>query len=319
MERTDGGRPRIAADLTELIGRTPLVRLARFARAMDAEGAELVAKLEASNPGGSVKDRIALAMIEQAERDERLGPGGTIIEPTSGNTGIGLAWVAAVKGYRLILCMPETMSAERRGLLTALGAELVLTDGRQGMIGSIEKAAALVERIPGAFMPQQFSNAANPAIHERTTAEEIWVDTGGEVDVFVAGVGTGGTVSGAGRALKRRNAAIRVVAVEPEESPVLSGGPAGPHMIQGIGAGFVPDNYAAEVVDEVIRVSNDDAFATSRLLARTEGLLVGISAGAAAWAGVQLARRPDYAGGRIVLVLPDTGERYLSTPLYFEK
>ena len=310
------GDERIAADLTELIGHTPLVQLGRFA---PEAGGQVVAKLEASNPGGSVKDRIALAMIERAERDGRLTPEGTIIEPTSGNTGIGLAWVAAVKGYRLILCMPETMSGERRALLTALGAELVLTDGRQGMVGSIEKANTLMEKIPGAYMPQQFANPANPAIHERTTAVEVWEDTGGRVDAFVAGVGTGGTVTGAGRELKRRNPKLRVIAVEPDESPVLSGGRAGPHMIQGIGAGFVPDNYDAGVVDEVIRVSNEDAFATSRKLARKEGLIVGISAGGAAWAALQVALRPELAGGRVVVILPDTGERYLSTPLYFEK
>lgn len=311
-----GGGERIADDLTQLIGHTPLVRLARFGAQAEAE---IVAKLESLNPGGSVKDRIALAMIEQAERDGRLQPGGTIVEPTSGNTGIGLAWVAAVKGYRLILTMPDTMSAERRALLSALGAELVLTDGRQGMLGSIEKAMVLVERIPGAFMPEQFRNSANPAIHESTTAREVWEDCGGRVDVFVAGVGTGGTITGVGRELKRRAPKVRVVAVEPDESPVLSGGPAGPHMIQGIGAGFVPKNYDAGVVDEIVRVSSEDAFKTSRRLARTEGLLVGISSGAAACAALRIAARPESAGSRIVVVLPDTGERYLSTPLYFEK
>ena len=317
LTRTDKrDTERIADDLTELFGRTPLVRLGRFAA---AAGADVVAKLESQNPGGSVKDRIGLAMIEQAEKEGKLTPGGTIIEPTSGNTGIGLAWVAAVKGYRLILTMPETMSGERRALLTALGAELVLTDGRKGMEGAISKAVSLVERIPGSFMPQQFANPANPAVHERTTAVEVWEDTGGKVDVFVAGVGTGGTVTGTGRELKRRNPAIRIVAVEPDESPVLSGGPAGPHMIQGIGAGFIPDNYDETVVDEVIRVTSDDGFVTSRKLARTEGLLVGISAGAAAWAALQIAGRKENSGKRIVVVLPDTGERYLSTPLYFEK
>ncbi|NOZ01046.1 MAG: cysteine synthase A [Deltaproteobacteria bacterium] len=310
------GRERIASDLTELIGHTPLVSLARFGVDLDAE---LVAKLEAANPGGSVKDRIGLSMIEQAEKDGKLAPGGTIIEPTSGNTGIGLAWVAAVRKYRLILTMPETMSAERKALLSALGAELVLTDGRLGMEGAIDKACTLVQRIPGSFMPQQFANPANPGVHERTTAVEVWEDTGGRVDVFVAGVGTGGTVTGTGRELKRRNPAVRIIAVEPDDSPVLSGGPAGPHMIQGIGAGFVPDNYEAGVVDEVIRVTNDDAFVTSRKLARSEGLLVGISSGAAAWAAMKVAKRPESAGKRIVVVLPDTGERYLSTPLYFEK
>jgi len=315
-DRSSHTQERIASDLTELIGRTPLVRLARFTAGV---GAELVAKLESWNPGGSVKDRIALAMIEQAERDGRLPPGGTIIEPTSGNTGIGLAWVAAVKGYRLILTMPETMSAERRALLRALGAELVLTEGRRGMQGSIEKANALLERIPGSFMPQQFENPANPEIHQTTTAQEVWKDTGGRLDFFVAGVGTGGTVSGAGRELKRLDPGVRVVAVEPSESPVLSGGPSGPHMIQGIGAGFVPQNYDAGVVDEVLQVSSDESFKTARRLARTEGLVVGISAGAAASAALDLARRPGNERKRVVVVLPDTGERYLSTPLYFEK
>lgn len=310
------GDERIADDLTELVGRTPLVRLTRFA---GGAGAELVAKLESQNPGGSVKDRIGLSMIEQAEKDGNLQPGGTLVEPTSGNTGIGLAWVAAVKGYRLILTMPETMSAERRALLTALGAELVLTDGRRGMQGAIEKAVSLVERIPGSFMPQQFANPANPAVHERTTALEIWEDTGGKVDVLVAGVGTGGTVAGTGRELKRRNPRIRIVAVEPFESSVLSGGRAGPHMIQGIGAGFIPDNYDETVVDEVVRVTGEDSFVTSRKLARTEGLLVGISSGAAAWAALRIADRKEAEGQRVVVVLPDTGERYLSTPLYFEK
>lgn len=310
------GQERIAESLIDLIGRTPLVKLSRFAKDV---GGELVAKLEAQNPGGSVKDRIAFSMIEQAEKDGRLSPGGTIIEPTSGNTGIGLAWVAAVKGYRLILTMPETMSAERRALLAALGAELVLTDGRLGMEGAIEKADALVERIPGSYMPQQFRNPANPAIHRATTALEVWEDTGGAVDVFVAGVGTGGTIAGVGKELKARNPDVWVVAVEPAESSVLSGGPAGPHMIQGIGAGFIPENYDPEVVDEIAVASNDESFVTSRRLARTEGLIVGISAGAAAAVALEVAGRPENRGKRIVVVLPDTGERYLSTPLYFEK
>lgn len=308
----------IADSALDLIGRTPLVRLGRFAQDAGVH-AEILGKLEAWNPGGSVKDRIGLSMIEAAERDGRLTPGGVIVEPTSGNTGIGLALVAAVKGYRLILTMPETMSAERRALLQALGAELVLTDGRQGMPGAVQKAHALVERIPGAFMPEQFSNPANPDIHRRTTAIEIWNDAGGRLDAFVAGVGTGGTVSGAGGELKRRDPSIRVFAVEPAGSPVLSGGQPGPHMIQGIGAGFVPDNYDPDVVDEVIRIDNDEAFRTSRRLARTEGLIVGISSGAAAAAAVQVARRPEFQGRRVVVILPDTGERYLSTPLYFEK
>ncbi len=309
---------RIANSALDLIGRTPLVRLARFAEDAGVR-AEVLGKLEAWNPGGSVKDRIGLSMIEAAERDGRLRPGGVIVEPTSGNTGIGLALVAAVKGYRLILTMPETMSAERRALLQALGAELVLTDGRLGMPGAVQKAHALVERIPGAFMPQQFSNPANPDIHRRTTAVEVWNDTGGRLDAFVAGVGTGGTISGAGGELKRRDPAIRVFAVEPAGSPVLSGGQPGPHMIQGIGAGFVPDNYDPSVVDEVIRIDNDEAFRTSRRLARTEGLIVGISSGAAAAAALEVACRPEFQGKRIVVILPDTGERYLSTPLYFEK
>ncbi len=318
QEQPSEARERIADSALDLIGRTPMVRLGRFAEDAGVR-AEILGKLEAWNPGGSVKDRIGLSMIEAAERDGRLTPGGVIVEPTSGNTGIGLALVAAVKGYRLILTMPETMSAERRALLQALGAELVLTDGRLGMPGAVQKAHALVERIPGAFMPQQFSNPANPDIHRRTTAIEVWNDTGGRLDAFVAGVGTGGTISGAGGELKRRDPSIRVFAVEPSGSPVLSGGQAGPHMIQGIGAGFVPDNYDPDVVDEVIRIDNDEAFETSRRLARTEGLIVGISSGAAAAAAVQVARRPEFQGRRVVVILPDTGERYLSTPLYFEK
>lgn len=311
-------RERIAGSVLELIGNTPLVRLERFVRDAGVE-AEIVAKLEAWNPGGSVKDRIGLSMIEAAERAGWLKPGGVIVEPTSGNTGIGLAIVASIKGYRLILTMPETMSVERRALLQALGAEIVLTDGRLGMQGAVEKAHALVERIPGAFMPEQFSNPANPDVHRRTTAEEIWRDTCGNLAALVAGVGTGGTVSGAGGELKRRDPNIKVFAVEPAASPVLSGGKPGPHMIQGIGAGFIPDNYDPSVVDEVIQVENEEAFATSRRLARTEGLIVGISSGAAAAAALKIARRSEFEGKRIVVVLPDTGERYLSTPLYFEK
>ncbi len=314
----DAARERIASSALDLIGGTPLVRLSRFAADAGVR-AEILGKLEAWNPGGSVKDRIGLSMIEAAERDGRLRPGGVIVEPTSGNTGIGLAVVAAIKGYRLILTMPETMSVERRALLQALGAEIVLTDGRLGMPGAVAKAHALVERIPGAFMPEQFSNPANPDIHRRTTAVEIWNDTGGRLDAFVAGVGTAGTVSGAGGELKRRDPAIRVFAVEPAGSPVLSGGQPGPHMIQGIGAGFVPDNYDPSVVDEVIQIENDEAFRSSRRLARTEGLIVGISSGAAAAAALKIASRPEFEGRRIVVILPDTGERYLSTPLYFEK
>jgi cysteine synthase A len=305
----------IAPDLCALVGRTPLVRLARFGA--DLPG-ELVAKLEAFNPGGSVKDRIGLAMIEAAERDGLLAPGGVIVESTSGNTGIALAWVAAAKGYRCILTMPETMSVERRKILLALGAELVLTPGTEGMKGAIAQAEKLVARIPGAFMPQQFCNPANPEVHRRTTAEEIWRDAGGCVDVFVAGVGTGGTISGTAAVLKSRNPNLRVVAVEPAASPVLSGGSPGPHMIQGIGAGFVPEVYDAGLVDEIVRVTNDQAMETARRLTRTEGLFCGISSGAAAAAAFQLAARPENAGLRVVVILPDTGERYLSTPVFLD-
>lgn len=308
----------IAESVLDLIGNTPVVRLSRFAKASQVN-AEIIGKLESHNPGGSVKDRIGIAMIETAEREGRLKKGGVIIEPTSGNTGIGLAIAAAVKGYRLILTMPETMSAERRALLQALGAELVLTDGRKGMEGAVEKAYMLLERIPNAFMPQQFSNPANPDIHRRTTAQEIWRDTRGRLDVFVAGVGTGGTITGAGGELKRLNPNIKIVAIEPKGSPVLSGGVPGPHMIQGIGAGFIPDNYDPTVVDEIITVDNDEAFRTGRLVARTEGLIVGISSGAALAGAVKIARREEFSGKRIVVILPDTGERYLSTPLYFER
>ncbi len=306
---------RIAPDLCALVGRTPLVRLDRFAA--DVAG-EIVAKLESFNPGGSVKDRIGLAMIEAAELDGHLKPGGVIVEPTSGNTGIALAWVAAVKGYRLILTMPETMSIERRKILQALGAEIVLTPGTEGMKGAIAQAERLVSRLPGAFMPQQFQNPANPEVHRRTTAEEIWEDTGGRIDWFVAGVGTGGTVSGTGQILKRRNPGVRVVAVEPATSPVLSGGAPGPHMIQGIGAGFVPDVYDGGVVDEILQITNDQAMETARRLAKTEGILCGISSGAAAAAAYRIAARPEAEGRRVVVIIPDTGERYLSTPIYFE-
>ncbi|RJO70556.1 MAG: cysteine synthase A [Myxococcales bacterium] len=306
---------RIAEDLCRLIGNTPLLRLGRYAKGLPGE---LVGKLEAFNPGSSVKDRIGFAMIEAAERDGRLKTGGTIVEPTSGNTGIALAWVAAVRGYKLILTMPETMSVERRKILAALGAEIVLTPGPLGMGGAVEKAHTLVNAIPGAFMPQQFANPANPEIHRRTTAEEIWRDTAGKIDVFVAGVGTGGTISGVGAVLKKLKPEVRVVAVEPEDSPVLSTGKQGPHMIQGIGAGFVPDVYDAGVVDEVMTVSNDDAMHAAQTLARTEGLVVGISSGAAAHVGRTIAARAASAGKRIVVILPDTGERYLSTPLFDE-
>ncbi len=306
---------KIAANLCELIGQTPLIHLKRYAK---SAGANLYGKLEAFNPGGSVKDRIGLAMIEAAEQAGTLKPGGTIIEPTSGNTGIALAWVSAAKGYRCILTMPETMSIERRRILTALGAELVLTPGPKGMTGAIEMANQLMKEVPHAFMPQQFNNPANPAIHERTTALEIWNDTDGKVDLVVAGVGTGGTVSGVGKILKQKKPGVKIFALEPADSPVLSGGSAGPHMIQGIGAGFVPDIYDSSVVDGILTVSNDDAMEAGRQLAKTEGLLVGISSGAAAHAGLMLAMKPENNGKHIVVILPDTGERYLSTPLFDE-
>ena len=301
----------IASDITALIGRTPLVELARYGKKYGVE-ARLVAKVEGVNPSGSVKARAALAMVEEAERCGVLCPGGTIIEPTSGNTGIGLAMVAAVKGYRLILTMPETMSIERRKLLAAYGAEVVLTEGRLGMAGSIAKAEELQEAIPGSIIPMQFSNRANPQVHELTTGVEIWDDTDGEVAAFVAGVGTGGTISGVGRTLKRRNPAVCIIAVEPEASPLLRGGTAAPHRIQGIGANFVPDNYDSHVVDEVIGVSDDEVMEAMRELAVTEGLFVGISSGAALCAARQVAMRPEYKNRIIVVLLPDGGERYLS-------
>lgn len=305
----------IYQSLTELIGRTPLLQLRNIEKAEGLK-ARLIAKIEYFNPGGSVKDRIALAMIEAEERKGNLRPGSVIIEPTSGNTGIGLAWVASVKGYRLILTMPETMSLERQNLLKALGATLILTPGSEGMNGAIRKANELKEQMPGAVIPQQFENPANPAAHVRTTAEEIWADTDGQVDFFVAGVGTGGTLSGTARGLKRHNSAVRAVAVEPETSPVLSGGQAGAHKIQGIGAGFVPENFDAEAADAIVKVSDDDAIRTSRMLAQREGLLVGISSGAALYAALELARKEENAGKTVVALLPDTGERYLSTVLY---
>ncbi|MDE6198292.1 MAG: cysteine synthase A [Muribaculaceae bacterium] len=305
----------IYKNLTELIGRTPLLEVQKIEEAEHLK-AKVLVKLEYFNPGGSVKDRIALAMIETAEKDGILKPGATIIEPTSGNTGIGLAWVSSVKGYNLILTMPETMSVERQNLLKALGATLVLTPGSEGMKGAIRKANELKEETEGAVILQQFDNPANPAVHERTTAEEIWDDTDGSVDIFVAGVGTGGTVSGTAAGLKKHNPAIKAVAVEPASSPVLSGGQAGPHKIQGIGAGFVPRNFNPEAIDEVIPVKDDDAIRTSRLLAREEGLLVGISSGASLYAAIQLAKLPENEGKTIVALLPDTGERYLSTVLY---
>lgn len=305
----------IKNNLTELVGNTPLVRLPRLA-AEQKHVAEVVVKLEAFNPGGSVKDRIALAMIEDAEARGVLKPGSTIVEPTSGNTGIGIAWVGAVKGYRVILAMPSTMSVERQNLLKALRAELVLTDGALGMKGAIAKAEELQQSIEGAVMLRQFDNTANPAVHERTTAEEIWRDTDGQVDILVAGVGTGGTISGTAKRLKALNPALVAVAVEPDASPVLSGEAPGKHKIQGIGAGFVPNTYNAEVVDRIFRVTDDEAIRTGREVAQKEGLLVGISSGAALYAASQLAQQPENAGKRIVVVLPDTGERYLSTLLY---
>lgn len=305
----------IYQSLTELIGRTPLLQLRNIEK-LEGLKARLIAKIEYFNPGGSVKDRIALAMIEAEEKNGNLVPGSVLIEPTSGNTGIGLAWVASVKGYKLILTMPETMSIERQNLLKALGATLILTPGSEGMTGAIRKANELKEQIPGAVIPQQFENPANPAMHVRTTAEEIWADTDGQVDIFVAGVGTGGTLSGTAQGLKNHNPAVKAVAVEPETSPVLSGGQAGPHKIQGIGAGFVPGNFNAVMADSIVKVGDDDAIRTSRLLARKEGLLVGISSGAALYAAIQLAKKEENAGKTIVALLPDTGERYLSTVLY---
>ena len=305
----------IAKKLTELIGNTPLLELGTFSAARGLQ-TPIIAKVEYFNPGGSVKDRIALAMIEDAEARGVLKPGATIIEPTSGNTGVGLALVSAVKGYRLILTMPETMSVERRNLVKAYGAEVVLTPGADGMKGAIAKAEALRDATPGSVILQQFENPANPAKHYATTGQEIWRDTDGKVDIFVAGVGTGGTVSGIGKALKEKNPDVKIVAVEPLSSPVLNGGKSGAHKIQGIGAGFVPKTYNADVVDEVFDVDNDDAIRTGRQLAQEQGLLVGISSGAAAFAAAEIAKRPENAGKRIVVLLPDTGERYLSTILY---
>jgi cysteine synthase A len=306
---------KIAQNLTELVGNTPLLQLNGYAKSKSLE-ATVIGKVEYYNPLGSVKDRIALSMVENAEKAGILHSGTTIIEPTSGNTGIGLAFIAAAKGYKLILTMPETMSLERRNLLKALGANLVLTPGPEGMKGAIVKAETLKGEIKDSIILQQFENPANPEIHYRTTGEEIWRDTNGKVDIFVAGVGTGGTVSGAGKRLKEFNPKIKVVAVEPQDSPVLSGGRPGPHKIQGIGAGFIPKNFDAKVVDEIFQVSNDDAIRTSRILAGTEGLLVGISSGAATFAATQLALLPENKGKTIVAILPDTGERYLSTVLY---
>lgn len=306
---------KIAKQLTDLVGNTPLLELSNYNKAKGLK-ARLIVKLESFNPAGSVKNRVALAMIEDAEASGLLNPGATIIEPTSGNTGIGLAFVAAAKGYKLILTMPDTMSVERRNLLKALGAELVLTPGANGMKGAIVRAEELKAATPGAVILQQFDNPANPAMHERTTGQEIWRDTEGVVDIFVAGVGTGGTVSGVGAALKKHNPGVKVVAVEPTDSPVLSGGAPGAHKIQGIGAGFVPKNYNPAVVDEILQVTNDDAIRAGRELAKLEGLLVGISSGAAVSAATRLALLPENVGKTIVVLLPDTGERYLSTLLY---
>ena len=306
---------KIAKKLTDLIGNTPLLELSNFNKKY-APNAAIIGKLEYFNPGGSVKDRIALAMIEDAENRGLLKPGSEIIEPTSGNTGVGLALVAAAKGYKLTLTMPDTMSIERRNLLKALGANIVLTPGAEGMKGAIAKAETLRDEHPGAIILQQFENPANPAVHKRTTAEEIWRDTDGKVDIFIAGVGTGGTVTGVGEYLKSQCPKVKVVAVEPETSPVLSEGHAGPHKIQGIGAGFVPDVLNTKVYDEIIPVSNEDAFATGRLIGHKEGVLVGISSGAAVWAAIELAKRPENKGKTIVVLLPDTGDRYLSTPLF---
>lgn len=306
---------RLYEDITKTIGNTPLVKLNRVTRGAEAT---VLAKLEFFNPLGSVKDRIGVSMIEDAEARGVIDKDTVIIEPTSGNTGIGLAFVCAAKAYKLILTMPETMSLERRMLLRVLGAELVLTPGSEGMPGAIRKAEELLNQTPNSFMPQQFKNPANPEIHKRTTAEEIWRDTDGEVDIFVAGVGTGGTITGVAEAIKPRKPSLRVVAVEPSGSPVLSGGEAGPHRIQGIGAGFIPDVLNTDIIDEVVKVDNDDAFSTARLLAREEGILCGMSSGAAAWAALEVAKRPGSKGKLIVVILPDTGERYLTTPLFEE-
>ncbi len=306
---------KIAQKLTDLIGNTPLLALNRYSKEAGLP-TSIVAKLEYFNPLGSVKDRIALALIEAGEAAGKINKDTLIIEPTSGNTGVGLAFVAASKGYKLVLTMPETMSIERRNLLKALSAELVLTPGAEGMKGAIAKAEELAQENPNSFIPQQFKNPANPEIHRKTTAEEIWKDTDGKVDIFIAGVGTGGTITGVGEALKKYKPAVKIIAVEPAASPVLSGGQPGPHKIQGIGAGFVPDVFNRAIVDEILPVGNEEAFATSRALSKAEGLLVGISSGAAAWAATQVAKRPENAGKVIVVLLPDTGERYLSTALF---
>ena len=306
---------KIARSVTDLIGRTPLVELSRYGKAHQLP-AVLLAKLEGENPAGSAKDRVALEMIVQAEAQGRLAPGGTIIEPTSGNTGIGLAAVAAARGYRVVLTMPDTMSVERRRLIAAYGAEIVLTPGKEGMAGAVARAEALCRETPGSILAGQFDNPANPQAHYRTTGPEIWEDTEGTVDIFVAGVGTGGTISGVGRYLKERNPGVYVAAVEPAASPLLSRGQAGPHGLQGIGANFVPENLDRTILDEILPVTEEDAYAAGRELARTEGILAGITSGAALWAAAELARRPENRGKRIVVLLPDSGERYLSTPLF---
>ena len=306
---------KIATSLTDLIGNTPLLELSNFNRKHELE-ATIIAKLEYFNPAGSVKDRIGFSMINTAEKEGLLNKDTVIIEPTSGNTGIALAFVAASKGYRLILTMPETFSIERRNLLKALGAELMLTPGAEGMKGAIKRAIELAASTPNSFLPQQFKNPANPEIHRTTTAEEIWKDTNGDVDIFISGIGTGGTITGVGEVLKERKPGVQIIAVEPSDSPILSGGNPGPHKIQGIGAGFIPEVLNLSVIDEIIKVTNDQAFVTSRLLARIEGLLVGISSGAAVYAALEVAKRPGNKGKKIVVILPDTGERYLSTALY---
>ncbi len=308
---------KIAKSLTDLIGNTPLLQLENYMRASDIQ-ANIIAKLEYFNPGGSVKDRAGYAMIIDGEEKGMLKEGSVIIEPTSGNTGIALAFIAASRGYKIILTMPETMSVERRSLLAALGAELVLTPGADGMKGAIKKAEELVKEIPNSFMPQQFTNPENPAYHKKTTAEEIWRDTDGNIDIFVSGVGTGGTVTGVGEFLKEKNQNIKIVAAEPFDSPVLSGGKSGPHKIQGIGAGFVPAVLNMKIIDEIVKVKNEDAFDVARKVAKSEGLLIGISSGAAIYVATELANRAENRGKNIVVLLPDTGERYLSTPLFKE-
>lgn len=308
---------KIAKNLTDLVGNTPLLELCNFSRKQQIQS-KIIAKLEYFNPAGSVKDRIGFAMIKDAAEKGLIHQNSVIIEPTSGNTGVGLAFAAAALGYRLIITLPESFSIERRKLLIALGAELVLTPASEGMAGAIKKAEEIAAEIPDSYIPQQFNNPANPDVHKKTTAEEIWRDTDGEVDIFIGGVGTGGTISGVGEVLKQRKSTVQIVAVEPSDSPVLSGGKRGVHKIQGIGAGFVPDNFNRAVVDEIFQVRNEDAFETARLLARSEGLLVGISSGAVAYAALQIAKRPENKNKNIVVLLPDTGERYLSTPLFPE-